>query len=112
MNLDRKLRTRLLTALPVAALVFSLAACGGSADRPSVDELSDGMAAIFEEQGYGDSFTDEVLDCLAEALLASEVSDQDLANLADGRDEQTSEEAYTLVQTTIQEASTECVTTE
>ncbi|WP_309102750.1 hypothetical protein [Microbacterium sp.] len=114
-NTDRKLRpySRLLMALPVAALSFSLAACAGigGPQRPTQDELAEGMAKIWQsDPSTADRFTDEQNDCMAEALLDSEVSDQDLTNLADGKDEQTSIEARDLVSKTIGEAVTTCVT--
>jgi hypothetical protein len=115
MNIDRKLRTRLLTALPIAALALTLSACGGAAaERPSTGELSEGITTILEEGGYviGDGedaqITTAQVDCISDALIASEISDQDLSNLAEGKDEQTSQEAYDLVSTTMQEAVTTC----
>lgn len=109
MNRTLRTRTRILLALPVAAVAVSLAACaGGGAERPSADELSDGIAAIFEDAGQGDVLTDDQLDCVAEAFLDSEVSDQDLANLADGKDLQTSQDAKDLVTATMSEAITTC----
>jgi hypothetical protein len=107
--MNRKLRTRLLIAPPVAALAISLAACsGGGGTRPSADELSDGIASILEEAGQGDALTDEQLNCVADAFLESEVSDQDLANLAEGKDLQTSQDAKELVSQTMAESFTTC----
>lgn len=115
MNSDRKLRTRLLIAVPIAALAFSLAACGGSAaERPSTDELTEGVTVILEDGGIavGDAEDDQLttaqVDCISDELIASDISDQDLANLAEGKDEQTSEEAFDLVQTTMTEAVQTC----
>lgn len=118
MNIDRNLRTRarLLMALPIAAVAFSLTACGAAVERPTTEEVSSGVTQILEDGGYvvGDGedaqFTPTVIDCIAEKLVDSEISDQDLANLAEGKDEQTSQEAFTLVQTTMADASTECIT--
>ncbi|CAH0203693.1 MULTISPECIES: hypothetical protein [unclassified Microbacterium] len=109
MNSNLRTRTRLLLALPVAAVAISLTACsGGGAGRPSADELSDGIASILEEAGQGDALTDEQLDCVADAFLESEVSDQDLANLAEGKDLQTSQDAKDLVSQTMAESFTTC----
>ncbi|HWS52260.1 MAG TPA: hypothetical protein VN241_14715 [Microbacterium sp.] len=113
-NLDRHRhpRARLLTALPIAALALSLAACAGigGSQRPTQDELADGMAKIWEQnEATAGQFTDEQNDCLAEALLESEVSDQDLTNLANGEDKQTSVEARDLVSETIGEAVATCM---
>ncbi|UYO97607.1 hypothetical protein OED01_02415 [Microbacterium sp. M28] len=111
MNSDRKLRTRLLTAVPIAALAFSLAACGGSAaERPSTGELSDGITKILEDSGQADILTEGQVDCVSEALLESEISDQDLANIAEGEDVQTSQEAKDLVESTMAEAVSTCIT--
>lgn len=101
--------TRILMALPLAAVAFSLAACsGGTAERPSTEQVSEGIAKIFEDSGQGGILTDDQLDCVAEYFLASEVSDADLANIAEGKDLQTSEEAKTLVTSTMQESIVEC----
>ncbi|WP_243229609.1 hypothetical protein [Microbacterium sp. CIAB417] len=115
MNTDRKLRTRLLSAVPIAALAFSLAACGApAAERPSTEELSEGITTILEDQGLtvGDGedaqLTPDQVDCISGELLDSEISDQDLANLAEGKDEQTSQDAFNLVQTTMTEAVQTC----
>lgn len=113
-NNDRSRRaSRLLMALPIAALAFSLAACSGigASQRPSQDDLADGMAKIWEsDPSTADLFTAEQNDCLAEELLKSEISDQDLANLANGEDKQTSAEARDLVSSEIQDAAKVCVT--
>lgn len=114
MNIDRNPRTRarLLMALPIAAMAFSLAACSGAVERPSVDEVSSGFQQILESVGQGDAFSDTQLDCMAGVLVDSEVSDQDLKNIADGKDEQTSQEAKELVEATTQAAVTECTSPE
>lgn len=115
--MNRKLRTstRLLLVLPVTALAVSLAACAGGGTggsdgsaRPSVDEISTGMSKILEDSGQGDLLTDEQVDCVAGELADSEISDQDLQNVADGKDIQTSEDAKQLVTTTMQEAVGTC----
>lgn len=114
MNIDRTPRTRnrLLMALPVAALAFTLAACSGGAQRPSVDELSEGITTILDDGGIGEQFDQASVDCISEELIASDISDQDLSNLADGKDEQTSQEAYDLVQTEMTTAVQKCLTVE
>ena len=99
----------LALAAGVSATALVLTACsGGGAGRPSADELSDGIASILEEAGQGDALTDEQLDCVADAFLESEVSDQDLANLAEGKDLQTSQDAKDLVSQTMAESFTTC----
>ena len=113
MNRNLRTRTRLLLAVPVAAVAISLAACAsggasGGTDRPSADQLSDGISTILEDGGQGGILTDDQVDCVADAFLASDVSDQDLSNLAAGKDEQTSEEAKSLVTSTMSEAVMTC----
>lgn len=108
MNSNLATRTRVLLALPIAAVAFSLAACSGGSERPSTGELSDGISTILEDAGQGGILTDDQLECVAEAFLDSDVSDQDLANLAAGKDEQTTEEAKTLVTETMSEAGAAC----
>lgn len=112
MNRNLRTRARLLLALPVAAVAISLAACAGGgaggADRPSSDQLSDGIATILEDSGQSGILTDDQIDCVADAFLDSDVSDQDLSNLAAGKDEQTSEEAKSLVTSTMSEAVMTC----
>lgn len=110
MNRNLRPRTRLLLALPVAAVAFSLAACSGGATRPSVDELSSGIAQIFDDNGQGGVLTDDQYDCVAQEFLDSEVSDEDLSNIAKGQDLQTSESAKTLVTQTMIEATSSCIT--
>lgn len=122
MNIDRNLRartSRILMALPIAAVAFSLAACAGSAgpggdgsDRPSADELSTGITTILEDGGQGGILTEEQIDCIADEFVDSEVSDEDLKNMAGGEDLQTSEEAKTLVTSTMQEAIETCAPAE
>lgn len=119
MNIDRNLRSRILMTLPIAAVALSLAACAGGpdggsggSDRPSADELSTGITKILEDSGQSDLLTADQVDCIAGEFLDSEVSDQDLKNMAGGEDLQTSEEAKQLVTTTMQEAVTTCAATE
>ncbi len=90
---DRNLRTpaRILMALPIAALAFSLAACGGSS-RPAVDDVADGIQKVYEDQGLGDTVTDEVATCFAEALVDSDLSNETLTYIANGEDKQSSQD--------------------
>ncbi|WP_372969736.1 hypothetical protein [Microbacterium sp.] len=113
---DRNLRTpaRLLMALPIAALAFSLAACGGAAvDRPSAEEVSDGLQKVLEDQGMGDALTEPVILCLSEALVDSKVSNESLDAIAKGDSSaQTDEDEGALVQKTITDAAADCATAE
>lgn len=112
---DRKLRpaSRLLMALPIAAVAFSLAACGGPAERPSAEDVSDGLMQVLEDQGMGDALTEPMVLCLSEALVDSEVSNDTLAAIAKGDAEaQTNQDDFDLVQSTITDAGPDCLTAE
>ncbi|MBT2474065.1 hypothetical protein J7E68_05625 [Microbacterium sp. ISL-103] len=112
---DRNLRTpsRILMALPIAALAFSLAACGGAVERPSAEEVSDGLQKVLEDQGMGDTLTEPVILCLSEALVDSEVSNESLDAIAKGDSSaQTDEDEGALVQKTITDAAQDCATAE
>ncbi|MFB4350724.1 hypothetical protein [Microbacterium sp. CR_7] len=106
---DRNLRpaSRLLMALPIAALAFSLAACGGPS-RPSVDDVADGLGQVFEEQGMGDIVTDEVADCFAEKLVESDLSNETLTYIANGEDKQANQEDKDLTTKIITDNLEEC----
>ncbi|MFT4188417.1 MAG: hypothetical protein QM621_07520 [Aeromicrobium sp.] len=58
------------------ALLATTAACGS---RPSADELAD---ALQEQAGH--LVTPEATDCMAQALVDSDVSDETLRQIADG----------------------------
>lgn len=113
---DRTSRTssRILMALPIAALAFSLAACGGAAaERPSAQQVADGLTSVLEDQGLGDSLSDDVVLCLSEALVDSEVSNESLDAIAKGDENvQTDQKEGALVQKTITEAAPDCAPTE
>jgi len=115
MNGSLHTRTRLLLALPIAAAAISLAACAGTAGgqdggsgRPSVDDVSVGITKILDDAGQSDLLTEDQITCISERFVDSKVSDEDLSNLAAGKDEQTSEDAKELVSQTMTEASTAC----
>lgn len=108
MYTDRKLRipNRILMALPIAALAFSLAACSG-ASRPTVDQVSAGLADALEEQGLGDALPDTAADCFAGYLVDSDLSNESLNHIANGDDLVASEDS-TLAQQIIQDNLAEC----
>lgn len=106
---DRTTRSsRLLLALPIAALAFSLAACSG-ASRPTSDDVATGIQQVFEEQGQGDLATDEVASCLADALVDSELSNETLTYIANGEDKQKDEADKDLTTKIIQENVETCM---
>lgn len=106
---DRNVRpaSRLLMALPIAALAFSLAACGGPG-RPSADDVSEGLGQVFEDQGMGDVITDDVADCFAEKLVDSDLSDETLRYIANGEDKQANQEDKDLTTKIITDNLEEC----
>lgn len=108
MNIDRNLRTpaRLLLAVPVAALAFSLAAC--SVSRPTVAQVSDGLVKFMESQGQGDVFTDDAADCFAGYLVDSDLSNETLDYIAQGKDQASSTEDADLTQKILQDNYSEC----
>lgn len=111
MNIDRKLRStsaRLLLAIPAAAIALSLAACSGPA-RPSADQVAVGYNKIVKEAGQSELYNKDLVQCLSEAMVKSKLSDEDLANIADGKDLQTSKAAQTLLVDVVKKAvSEEC----
>ncbi|MCK2023923.1 hypothetical protein KZC52_13370 [Microbacterium sp. kSW2-24] len=110
MNFDRKLRTRsrLLLALPAAALALSLAACGG-ASRPSQADVASGLTQYFEDAGQGDILNEKAADCFAGYLVDSELSNETLNYLANGEDKQANQDDYTLVQKVLTDNMEECL---
>lgn len=109
MNFDRKLRTRsrLLLALPAAALALSLAACGSS--RPSEQQVADGLTKYFEEAGQGDILDDKAAECFAGPLVDSELSNETLTYLANGEDKQANQEDKDLTTKILQDNMDECL---
>ena len=107
---DRNLRTpsRLLLALPIAALAFSLAACGG-ASRPSEDDVAKGLSQFFESQGMGDQIDADASECLAEYLVDSDLSNETLTFLANGEDKQKNEADKALTTQIISDNVQECI---
>ncbi|KJL23103.1 hypothetical protein RN50_01274 [Microbacterium foliorum] len=106
---DRTSRTssRILMALPIAALAFSLAACGGAA-RPSADDVADGIQQVYEDQGLGDVVTDDVAQCFAEKLVDSDLSNETLGYIANGEDKQANEKEKDLTTKILRDNVEEC----
>ncbi|WP_460800818.1 hypothetical protein [Microbacterium sp. GXF6406] len=107
--MPRNIFTRILLGVPAAAAALTLVACtGGGIQRPSAEELSSGISTILTNVGQDGVYTEEQIDCFAEKFLVAQLPDQDLASLAAGRDEQSSESVKALVTTTMQEATVTC----
>ena len=107
---DRNLRTpsRLLLALPIAALAFSLAACGGPS-RPSEADVAKGLTEFFESQGMGDQIDADASECLAEYLVDSDLSNETLTFLANGEDKQKDQADKDLTEKIISDNVQECI---
>lgn len=91
-----------------AALILALAGCAG-AERPTADQLADGVVSIIEDNGVAPgSIGEEMTDCISEALLDSELSDQTLANIARGDDVTGSPADYELLQGLVPDAIVAC----
>lgn len=107
---DRNLRpaTRLLLAVPVAALALSLAACGGPS-RPSEADVASGIQKVFEGTPTADAMTDEVATCFAEALVDSDLSNETLTYIANGEDKQKNQEEKDLTTQILQDKQEECL---
>ena len=68
-------------------LLAVLTACGGGGGRPSADEVADALKD--KDNPAGQAFTaggatDEAIDCIAEALHESDLSDDVLQAIVDG----------------------------
>lgn len=107
-----KINARRLAGAIVVPVVCALAlsACGG-AERPTADELSksikDGKAGeVFD---IPSAVPDEAVDCIAKGLVDSDVSDEALANLMEGKDT-TSEAADQDVMKELSDDIQKCVT--
>lgn len=109
MNFDRKLRTRsrLLLALPAAALALSLAACGAS--RPSEADVSSGLTQYFESAGMGDVLDEKAADCFAGHLVDSDLSNETLNYLANGEDKQANQADKDLTSKILTDNMSECM---
>ena len=92
-------------------LLTVLTACGGDGGGPSVDELADAMKGNDEFDTLVEGAGEDVIDCLAEALHDSDLSDEALQALVDGDEDfdgdSDDEEALSKV---IQEDFPKCVT--
>ena len=59
----------------ITSLALGLQACGGDGDRPGTDDLSDSLADAGIES--------DAIDCVAEELVDSDLSDKQLTAVAD-----------------------------
>lgn len=98
-------RSRLLLAVPVTALVLSLAAC--SAPRPTAEQVADGLAKWAAAQNMEDIDADAAA-CFAGYLLDSDLSDATLNYIANGEDKQSSVADRDLTTKILQDNYEEC----
>lgn len=105
---------RLAAASAVSVLAFVLMGCSASA-RPSAEELQTGITKIAAAAGTEDLLTEKYTECVADALVASDLSDATLAMIASG-EELSSDEVVELnsdpaTAAALAEAATACATT-
>ncbi|MBM7518090.1 hypothetical protein [Nocardioides nitrophenolicus] len=92
-------------ATTAALLAVALSACGGGG-RPSQSEVAD---AIKDQLPGGSSaVTDDVIDCIAKAVVDSDLSDDTLNKMVD--DDKGSSEEVSKATEVITKASTDCAT--
>ena len=94
----------------MAVAALALTACGGGADRPSVDEIS----AVFQEGGEigGETMSvpEDQADCVAEAFHESDISDEALTALVEkDEDYEPSESDEKALETISTENVAECL---
>lgn len=106
---DTRTPLRAALLLPIVALTLVLAACGGGGERPTADEVAEGLQTVFDDMGAGDYFTETQVLCIAEKLVESELTDEDLQSIADGNSE-ASESAADVLSTVGAEATEACTT--
>jgi hypothetical protein len=99
---------RLLAIVPIAAVAFSLAACGGPS-RPSSDDVATGIQQVFEGTAQEAAITDDVASCFADALVDSDLSNETLTYIANGEDKQKNQEEKDLTTQILQDAQAECL---
>ena len=76
--------TKRLAVLAATSILALTAACGGGSDRPSVDEVSE---ALQKNEAVGSEVPKESADCVAEAFVDSDLSDEALQAIVDGKDD-------------------------
>ena len=79
--LGEPMKKTLTAALVVAALSLTTA-CGGGGDRPSKDEVKSALTS--KDNVFGAKIPAKTADCIADALVDSDVSDKTLKAIVDG----------------------------
>jgi hypothetical protein len=74
------MKKTLTAALVVAALSLT-SACGGGGDRPSKAEVKEAITS--KDSVFGTSIPEKAADCIAGALVDSDVSDKTLQAIVD-----------------------------
>jgi hypothetical protein len=70
-----------LTAAFVVAALSLTSACGGGGDRPSKTEVKEAITS--KDSVFGTSIPEKAADCIAGALVDSDVSDKTLQAIVD-----------------------------
>lgn len=76
--------TKRLAVLAATSILAVTAACGGGGDRPSADEVSE---ALQKNEVAGSEVPKESADCVAEAFVESDLSDEALQAIVDGEED-------------------------
>ena len=76
------MKKTLTAALVVAALSLTSACGGGGGDRPSKDEVKSALTS--KDNVFGAKIPAKTADCIADALVDSDVSDKTLKAIVDG----------------------------
>lgn len=75
------MKKTLTAALVVAALSLT-SACGGGGDRPSKADVKEALTS--KDNVFGAKIPSKTADCIADALVDSDVSDKTLQAIVDG----------------------------
>jgi hypothetical protein len=91
-----------------AVLALALSACGGGGGRPSTDEIADALRGEDNPFGALASDNDEAIDCIAEALHDSDLSDEALQAIVDNDEDAEAEDGDEEALTDLQGEITDC----
>ena len=94
-----------------AVTAMALTACGGGSDRPSKDELVEALKNEDNVVGSSlQSLDDEQLDCVAETMLDSDMSDDTLQAIVDNDEDYEGSDKEEKALEAAQEDMKKCVT--
>lgn len=97
--------------LLVAGVVLTLVSACGGGDRPSKDEVADAITGGSSAMGSADeigSLPDEAVDCIAQAMVDSDLSDEALRAFVDNDTDFDGSSEDEAAMTDLTSAMTEC----